>query len=119
VTPQPKILVLDSETAGRLATTVKLLTRWEVVYAPDFGAVVEAIKSRDFDLLVLDLCDSYCRDLAYEFHSRFSGKVLFLTRGEDMHSYFLPTGTEVVLTKPIDAQEFVCKVAELLGETVQ
>ena len=43
------------------------------------------------------------------------GKVLFLTCGEDRHSYPMPTGAENIMQTPLDPLEFVSRVRVLLG----
>jgi DNA-binding response OmpR family regulator len=118
VTLQPKILVFKPYNAESLAFLLGERFGYSVQHVSTMDDLMVKIKQARFDLLILDLCDDYCRELAERFQ-KLPGKVLFLTCGEDRHSYPMPTGSENIMQVPIDPLEFIRTVRALLGENVQ
>jgi DNA-binding response OmpR family regulator len=115
---QPKILVFNAYNAKGLAFLLGERFGYSVQHVSTMDDLIAGIKETRFDLLILDLCNVHCREMAEEFQ-KLPGKVLFLSCGEDRHSYPLPTGAESVMQTPLDPLEFVHKVRALLGENVQ
>jgi DNA-binding response OmpR family regulator len=116
--PLDNILVFNTDNAESLAFLLGERFGYSVQHVSTMDDLMARIKQARFDLLILDLCDDYCRELAERFQ-RLPGKVLFLTCGEDMHSYPMPTGAENIMQIPLDPLEFIRTVRTLLGENLQ
>jgi DNA-binding response OmpR family regulator len=118
LTPQPNILIFNACNAEGLAFLLRERFGYSVQHVSTLDDLMARIKQSTFDLLILDLCDDHCREMAEEFQ-QLPSKVLFLTCGEDRHNYPLPTGAENVMQTPLDPLAFVRRVRVLLGESVQ
>lgn len=118
MTPAANILIFNECSAETLAFLLGERFGYSVQHVSTLDDLIAGIEKTRFDLLILDLCNVHCREMAEEFQ-KLPGKVLFLTCGEDRHNYPLPTGTENVMQTPLDPLAFVRKVRVLLGEHVQ
>jgi DNA-binding response OmpR family regulator len=118
MTSPPKVLIFNMCSAETLAFLLGERFGYSVQHVSTMDDLMARIEQARFELLILDLCDDSCLELA-EWFQRLPGKVLFLTCGEDKHSYPMPMGTENVMRTPLDPLEFVRTVRALLGESVQ
>jgi hypothetical protein len=80
--------------------------------------LIWALKRSKYDLLILELCDFYCRELADEFQ-KLPCEVLFVSCGLERHGIRLPTGNEKMIEIPVDVFKLVGMVRELLAQKVQ
>jgi DNA-binding response OmpR family regulator len=115
---QPNILIFNVYNAETLAFLLGERFGYSVQHVSTMDDLIAGIKEERFDLLILDLCDDHCRELAEEFQ-KLPNKVLFLSCGEDRHSFPRSTGAEHVMQTPLDPLKFVCTVRVLLGERLQ
>jgi DNA-binding response OmpR family regulator len=118
MTSAANILIFNVYSAETLAFLLGERFGYSVQHVSTMDDLMAKIQHARFELLILDLCDDYCRELAERFQ-KLPGKVLFLTCGEDRHSYPLPTAAEKVMQTPLEPLEFVRTVRSLLGENVQ
>jgi hypothetical protein len=117
-TPAAKILIFNECSAETLAFLLGERFGYSVQHVSTIDDLMTGIKQARFDLIILDLCHDRCRELSEEFQ-KLPNKVLFLTCGEDRHSFPRSTGAEHVMQTPLDPLAFVRKVRVLLGENVQ
>ncbi len=118
-----KILLVDDE--PDIVTTLEMFlkgTGFEVVTAADGARGYELAKTVSPDLIILDLMlpkmDGYkvCRMLKFDDKYRKIPIILFSARAQDTDIKLgKDVGAEAYLTKPLDADELLAKIKELLG----
>ena len=118
-----KILLADDEADIVNLVSARLkASGYEVVPAGDGETALKLAKERQPDLVILDVMmpklDGYkvCRLL--KFDSRYKGiPVIMLTARTQPEDIQLATecGADAYLTKPLNSQEFLAKIAELLA----
>jgi CheY-like chemotaxis protein len=69
VTPQPKILVFDSANAEGMAFIVERFG-YSAKHVSTMQELLTELKSSRFDLLIVEICDLDCQQIADEFRRR-------------------------------------------------
>jgi CheY-like chemotaxis protein len=118
MTGQQRILVFDTANAEGMAFIVARFG-YSAKHVSTMQELLTELKSSRFDLLIVEVCDFDCQQIADELRQIPNCKVLFTTCGAEGHGYPLPTGEECVVEKPIELMQFAQTIRQLLGQSVQ
>jgi DNA-binding response OmpR family regulator len=125
MTSQKTILIVDDDDHLRLSLSLILQKEdYEVHVAANAGEALDRLKSRDYDLMFLDLNMPGMRgiDLLAEIHKQAPQMpVLILTAHAGLESAIqaVRLSARDYLTKPVDPRLILTRVAEILAESEQ
>jgi len=115
-----RVLVVDDQPANvRLLEALLVPRGYDVVTASSGEAALEAVRSSQVDLILLDIVmpgmDGYdvCRRIREDPDTAFLPVVMVTASGEEQKVRSLEAGADDFLTKPIDTSELLARVASL------
>lgn len=112
---KPKILLSAREADGLIPTLTRVFENWgySTTSISSLPQVVEQLKTVEYDLVILDLCDSDV-ELSPGQLLKLHNRILFLTCDHETHALLLPSGYTAVVEKPIDLEKLSSKLREML-----
>ena len=119
-----KILVVDdSKTALFMVTTILKKEPYELITAQDGQQAVEVAAAQQPDLILMDVIMprmtgfEACRELKQREDTKAIPVILVTTRGEEENvETGFASGCNDYVTKPINAQELLAKVRDLVAQ---
>ena len=119
-----KILVVDdSKTALFMVTTILKKEPYELITAQDGQQAVEVAAAQQPDLILMDVIMprmtgfEACRELKQREDTKAIPVILVTTRGEEANvETGFESGCNDYVTKPINAQELLAKVRDLVAQ---
>ncbi|HEY7925486.1 MAG: PleD family two-component system response regulator [Burkholderiales bacterium] len=119
-----KILVVDdSKTALFMVTTILKKEPYELITAHDGQQAVEVAAAQQPDLILMDVIMprmtgfEACRELKLREDTKAIPVILVTTRGEEANiETGFESGCNDYVTKPINAQELLAKVRDLVAQ---
>jgi len=115
-----RVLVVDDQPANvRLLEALLVPRGYDVLTASSGEAALEAVRSSQVDLILLDIVmpgmDGYdvCRRIREDPDTAFLPVVMVTASGEEQKVRSLEAGADDFLTKPIDTSELLARVASL------
>ncbi len=115
------LVVEDSLTDKQIITSFLQLNGINFLTAKNAEEAFEQVKNHQFDLIILDVVlpdrsgFEICRDLKSEVGTRKIPVVICSTKGTEMDKFWgMKQGADAYLPKPLDQQEFVQTIKQLV-----